>query len=65
MKKELVLSIPDGEITAANAASLSNKLSQMANGAIYLEDKEFVTIHDRKLDALEDLIRVQMENLYL
>lgn len=56
LKKELVLSIPDGEITAANAASLSNKLSQMANGAIYLEDKEFVTIHDRKLDALEDLI---------
>lgn len=56
LKKELVLSIPDGEITAANAASLSNKLSQLANGAIYLENKEFVTIHDRKLDALEDLI---------
>ncbi len=56
LKKELVLSIPDGEITVANAASLSNKLSQMANGTIYLEDKEFVTIHDRKLDALEDLI---------
>ena len=56
LKKELVLSIPNGEITAANAASLSNKLSQMANGAIYLENKEFVTIHDRKLDALEDLI---------
>lgn len=56
LKKELVLSIPDGEITAANAASLSNKLSQMANGAIYREDKEYVTIHDRKLDALEDLI---------
>lgn len=56
LKKELVLSIPDGEITVANAASLSNKLSQMANGAIYLEDKGFVTIHDRKLDALEDLI---------
>ncbi len=56
LKKELVLSIPDGEITVANAASLSNKLSQMANGAIYFEDNEFVTIHDRKLDALEDLI---------
>ena len=56
LKKELVLSIPNGEITAANAASLSNKLSQMANGAIYFEDNEFVTIHDRKLDALEDLI---------
>lgn len=56
LKKELVLSIPDGEITAANAASLSNKLSQMANGAIYFEDNEFVTIHDRKLDTLEDLI---------
>ena len=54
--KELVLTLPDGEITAANAAVLSGKLSQMANGAIYTDDGEPVTLHDRKLDALEDII---------
>ena len=56
MKQELVLEIPDGEITAANAASLCNKLSQMANGAIYDEERQAVKIHNHKLDALEDII---------
>lgn len=56
MKKELVLQLPDGEITAANAASLNNKLCQMSNGAIYDDDKNIIPIHDRKLDALEDII---------
>lgn len=56
LKKELILELPDSEITAANAASLSNKLSQMANGAIYDDSKQTVRIHDRKLDALEDII---------
>ena len=56
LKKELVLELPDGEITAANSASLSNKLSQMANGAIYDDSGEIIGIHDRKLDALEDII---------
>ena len=48
--------MPDGEITAANAASLSGKLSQMANGAVYTDAGETVAIHERKLDALEDII---------
>ena len=56
LKKSLVLDLPDGEVTAANAASLTMKLSQMANGAIYTDDKNVVGIHDRKLDALEDLV---------
>ena len=56
LKSSLVLQIPDGEITAANAASLSGKLCQMANGAIYNDDGDVIAIHDRKLDALEDLI---------
>ncbi|WP_292106513.1 DEAD/DEAH box helicase [Megasphaera sp.] len=56
LKKSLVLDLPDGEVTAANAASLTMKLSQIANGAIYTDDKDVVTIHDRKLDALEDLV---------
>ncbi len=55
-KKDLVLEIEDGEITAANAASLSGKLSQMANGAVYSDDLAVLQIHDRKLDALEDII---------
>ncbi len=56
LKNDLVLALPDGEVTAANAASLTNKLSQMANGAVYADDGSVTHIHDRKLDALEDLI---------
>jgi len=56
MKKDLILQLPGGEVTAANAASLSGKLSQMANGAVYLDDGVYTAIHDRKLDALEDII---------
>ena len=56
MKEKLVLSLPEGEVTAANAASLSGKLLQMANGAIYTDDGEIQLIHDKKLDALEDMI---------
>lgn len=56
LKSELVLNLPTGEITAANAAALSGKLSQMANGAIYSDDKDTIEIHCRKLDALEDII---------
>lgn len=54
MKKDMT--IPEGGITAANAAALSGKLSQMANGAVYNDNGEVKKIHDRKLDALEDLI---------
>lgn len=56
LKKDLVLQLPEGEITAANAASLTGKLVQMANGAVYSDSSEVLSIHDRKLDALEDLI---------
>ena len=56
LKKDMMLSIGDNEIDAVNAAALSNKLLQMSNGAVYNDDKESLHIHDRKLDALEDLI---------
>lgn len=56
LKKDLVLSDDNEEVTAANAASLSNKLSQMANGAVYSDNESVIQIHDRKLDALEDII---------
>ena len=59
LKKDLILQLPGGEVTAANAASLSGKLSQMANGAVYSDDGSFTAIHDRKLDALEDIIEAQ------
>ena len=56
MRKELTLQLPDGEITAANAAALSNKLCQMANGSVYTDSGDMVKIHDEKIDALEDII---------
>ena len=56
LRNELVLTLGDNEINASNAATLSGKLSQMANGAIYGEDLSTHYIHDHKLDALEDLI---------
>lgn len=56
LKAEFILELPEGEITAANAASLTGKLSQLANGAIYDDEGDIVEFHDRKLDALEDII---------
>ena len=56
LKQDLVLQLPVGDITAANAAALTGKLCQMANGAIYNDNGDTFTIHDRKLDALEDII---------
>jgi len=56
MKSDLVLQLPDGEVTASNAAALTGKLCQMANGAIYTNEGGTIPIHDRKLDALEDLV---------
>jgi SNF2 family DNA or RNA helicase len=56
MKRDLVLSLEEKEIDALNAASLSNKLLQMANGAVYADDGSVARIHNRKLDALEDII---------
>lgn len=56
LRKEMFIKIKDVEIDASNAASLSNKLLQMASGAVYDENKVSHKIHDKKLDALEDLI---------
>lgn len=56
LKSELVMTLSEGEITVPNAAALTNKLSQLANGAIYDDDKNIVEFHQRKLDALEDII---------
>lgn len=53
---EMVAKIKGKEIDAANAAVLSGKLLQMANGAIYDEEKNVLPVHEQKLNALEDLI---------
>ena len=56
MCEQLVLQMKGDEVTAANAGVLSGKLAQMANGAVYTDDGATLHIHDRKLDALEDII---------
>jgi len=55
-KDEMVTKLGDEEIDAVNAAVLSGKLLQMANGAVYDSENKTHIIHDKKLDALEDLI---------
>ena len=57
LKKDLILE--EQEVTASNAASLCGKLSQLANGAVYTDDGKVLSIHERKLDALEDIIEAQ------
>lgn len=59
-EKEMVLQLfedeDDDHISAVNAAALSNKLLQFANGAVYDEEKEYHVVHDLKLDACEEII---------
>ena len=56
LERDFVLPLLNDTITAQNAAVLTGKLLQLANGAIYNEDGNYHTIHNAKLDALEDLI---------
>lgn len=56
LKADLILPFDGGDIDAASAVGLSNKLHQMANGACYDENGKVRILHDRKLDALEDMV---------
>lgn len=56
LKNSCVLNLPEGKVTTENATSLIGKLCQLANGAIYSDNGNIVEIHNRKLDALEDII---------
>ncbi|KZL94354.1 SNF2-related protein [Clostridium magnum] len=56
LEKDLVLELGENDITASNAAVLTNKLLQMSNGAIYSENKSVIEIHEEKLKALLDII---------
>lgn len=58
-RKTMVAEVEGKELDALNASGLSVKLMQMANGSVYTEHREVLHIHDRKLDALEDLIEAQ------
>lgn len=58
LKGELTDNFDDADhaILGATAATLSGKLLQMANGAVYDDDGNVFHIHDAKLDALEEII---------
>lgn len=56
LEKDMLLPFEDGDIDAVSAVGLSNKLHQLANGAVYDENGNVKFIHDKKLDALEDII---------
>lgn len=56
MERDMLLPFADGDVDAGTAAILTNKLLQMAGGAVYDENGGVHTIHDSKLDMLESLI---------
>ena len=56
LEKKMVLSLPDGDIAVASAAALSNKLQQLANGALYDDDHQVHLVHDCKIEAFMELI---------
>ena len=56
LTQEMSVTITGGEITARNAMALANKLTQMANGMAYARDGTPIRIHNRKSEALEDLL---------
>lgn len=62
LKADLVLDLDGATVDAANAAALSGKLLQLASGAIYTDDGDWASVHERKLDVLEDLVEAANGN---
>ena len=56
LERKMVLSLPDGDIDVASAAALSNKLQQLANGALYDEDHVVHQVHDCKIEAFMEVV---------
>lgn len=56
LEREMVLELPDDEVTVTSAAALSNKLLQLGNGAIYGEDHSIHEVHGCKIEAFMELI---------
>jgi hypothetical protein len=52
LEKELLVSLDTGEITAPAAATLAGKLLQLTSGAVYDEDRNVLSVHTAKIDAL-------------
>lgn len=64
-EEQQVLALQDeesGSISAINAAALSNKLLQFANGAVYDEERNVHEIHDAKLEALEEIVEASTDS---
>lgn len=60
-EKEQILQLEGSDIVALAAAAVTGKLLQMANGAVYDQDKLAIHLHDRKLEALEDILEFNQE----
>lgn len=56
LEKEKLMDVDGEQITALNAASVYNKLLQMANGGVYTDDGNVVDIHSQKLEALAEIL---------
>lgn len=56
LEREKLMELDGAEITALSAAAVWGKLLQLANGAAYDNDGTVIPFHDRKLDALEEII---------
>jgi SNF2 family DNA or RNA helicase len=56
VEDDFVAEMAGGSIVAANAGAAGTKCRQIANGAVYTEEGEWIPVHDAKLDALEDLL---------
>lgn len=56
LEKDLLLPFAESDVVADTAAVLSNKLLQLANGAVYDEHRNVQDIHEAKIHALEDIL---------
>lgn len=65
LRKQMVTTIDDDTIDAPSAGVLAGKLQQLASGAIYTDDNNTITVHNAKLDALEDIIEAAAGNTIL
>ena len=62
LEREYVTELQGEEITALSAAAVSNKLLQLANGAVYDGGKKVISVHDAKITALKEIIEANDGN---
>lgn len=55
-ERDCYMQFAEGEVTAATAATLTNKLLQYSNGAMYMSNGEYAITNEQKLDALAEII---------